>query len=233
VPKCEWLIWRSGEVSSSRNHEITKSYFTARFTLHEIRGTLKVRCAIIHYHELALKGRNRDVFEQQLLRNIREALRDLGVGRVEALQGRLKVSLPDEVPPASVGERLGRVFGISNFLLTEAVPLHLTQPDLETYLNMSAFVGRSKPEVLDNLVQAALRVQSRHPGQAHFLLVLRSDGEPVLEERKRAFRASAVAMGIPVYDENANAGRALAAMQAHELYLSARNAPAGGDRQHR
>ena len=41
------------------------------------------------------------------------------------------------------------------------------------------------------------------------------------------------ALAIPVYDENANAGRALAAMQAHELYLSARNAPAGGDQQRR
>jgi acyl-CoA synthetase (NDP forming) len=108
------------------------------------------------------------------------------------------------------------------------------RPDaLVMHLNMSAFVGRSKPEVLDNLVQAALRVQSRHPGQAHFLLVLRSDGEPVLEDRKRAFRASAVAMGIPVYDENANAGRALAAMQTHEMFLSARNSPAGGEQQRR
>jgi thiamine biosynthesis protein ThiI len=42
------------------------------------------------------------------------------------------VSWPDKVPPAIISERLGRVFGISNFLLTEAVPLHLTQPDLET-----------------------------------------------------------------------------------------------------
>src|SRR5206468_1200986 len=47
---------------------------------------------------------------------------------------------------------------------------------LVMHLNMSAFVGRSKPEVLDNLVKAALRVQEHYPGQAHFVLVLRSDG---------------------------------------------------------
>jgi acyl-CoA synthetase (NDP forming) len=99
------------------------------------------------------------------------------------------------------------------------------KPDtLVMHLNMSAFVGRTKPEVLDNLVQAALRVQARYPGQAHFVLVLRSDGEPALEERKRAFRASAVALGIPVYDEMANAGRALAALASHERFVHSRTA---------
>src|SRR5690349_10544108 len=97
------------------------------------------------------------------------------------------------------------------------------KPDaLVMHLNLSAFVGRTKPEVLDNLVQAALRVQARYPGQAHFVLVLRSDGEPVLEERRRAFRASAAALGVPVYDEIANAGRALAALAWHERFVQSR-----------
>ncbi|WP_447599147.1 tRNA uracil 4-sulfurtransferase ThiI [Nitrospira sp. Nam80] len=90
-----------------------------------------MRCAIIHYHELALKGRNRESFEQQLLRNIREAVRDVGVRRVEALRGRMRVTVPDGLPPDLIRERLSRVFGISNFLLTEAVDLNLSCPDLE------------------------------------------------------------------------------------------------------
>lgn len=93
---------------------------------------------------------------------------------------------------------------------------------LVMHLNMSAFVGRTRPEVLDNLVQAALRVQEHYPGLAHFLLVLRSDGDPSLEERKREFRAKAVALGVPVYDEMSNAGSALAALQAHERFLHSR-----------
>lgn len=97
-------------------------------------------------------------------------------------------------------------------------------PDaLVMHLNLSAFVGRTKKEVLDNLVDAALRVQARHPGKAHFVLVLRSDGEPTLEERKREFRARAVSLGIPVYDEMANAGHALAALQAHERFAQSRS----------
>jgi len=99
------------------------------------------------------------------------------------------------------------------------------KPDaLVMHLNMSAFVGRSKPEVLDNLVAAALRVQEKYPGQAHFVLVLRSDGEPALEERKREFRARAVALGVPVYDEIPNAGHALAALKAHERFVCSRSA---------
>jgi acyl-CoA synthetase (NDP forming) len=95
---------------------------------------------------------------------------------------------------------------------------------LVMHLNLSVFVGRTRDDVLDNLVQAALRVQERHPGQAHFVLVLRSDGDPELEERRRGFRAKAVALGIPVYDEIADAGQALAALAFHERFLHSRNA---------
>ena len=98
------------------------------------------------------------------------------------------------------------------------------RPDaLVMHLNMSAFVGRSKPEVLDNVAKAALRVQEHYPGQAHFVLVLRSDGDPPLEERKREFRARALALGIPVYDEIANAGHALAALQRFERFAHNRS----------
>ena len=94
---------------------------------------------------------------------------------------------------------------------------------LVMHLNMAPFLGRSKPEVLDNVVQAALRVQAHFPGQAHFVLVLRSDGEPRIEARKREFRDKAVALGIPVFDEMSNAGHALAALRAHENFVHARS----------
>jgi acyl-CoA synthetase (NDP forming) len=97
------------------------------------------------------------------------------------------------------------------------------KPDaLVMHLNLSAFVGRTRPEVLDNLVQAAMRVQEHYPGQAHFVLVLRSDGDPPLEQRKREFRDKAVALGVPVYDEMSNAGYALAALQTYEKFVRKR-----------
>jgi len=93
---------------------------------------------------------------------------------------------------------------------------------LVMHLNMAPFVGRSKPEVLDNVVQAALRVQAHFPGQAHFVLVLRSDGEPQIEARKREFRARAIELGIPVFDEINNAGHALTALRTHERFVQSR-----------
>lgn len=89
-----------------------------------------MRCVIVHYHELALKGRNRQYFEQHLVRNIRWALKGLGVKRVENLRSRIRVILPPGVPDEIVRDRLLRVFGIANFLMAGTVPLDLTHPDL-------------------------------------------------------------------------------------------------------
>ncbi|MCE3222186.1 MAG: putative Thiamine biosynthesis protein ThiI [Nitrospira sp.] len=89
-----------------------------------------MRCAIVHYHELALKGRNRDFFEQRLVRNLRLALRDLQIRRVESLQGRIRITIPDQISTDAVAERLRRTCGVANFLLTESVPLNLKHPDL-------------------------------------------------------------------------------------------------------
>jgi thiamine biosynthesis protein ThiI len=89
-----------------------------------------MRCAIIHYHELALKGRNRTFFEQQLVRNLRQALQDLRDTQVEALRGRVRITVPDNAADEMLQARLSRVFGVTNFLLTRSVPLSFRQPDL-------------------------------------------------------------------------------------------------------
>jgi acyl-CoA synthetase (NDP forming) len=128
------------------------------------------------------------------------------------------ITNPVDCPVGTLQQEEGRVAEkILDIIYGSAKPEALVM-----HLNMSAFVGRTKPEILDNLVQAALRVQEHYPGLAHFLLVLRSDGDPSLEERKREFRAKAVALGVPVYDEMSNAGSALAALQAHEQFLHSR-----------
>ena len=90
-----------------------------------------MRCVIVHYHELALKGRNRPYFENMLTGNIRRALKGTGVLRVDTLQGRLRVMLPEEVSWPTVRDRLARVFGISHVLLAHSVPLPLTDPNLQ------------------------------------------------------------------------------------------------------
>src|SRR6185295_816801 len=82
-----------------------------------------MRCAIIHYHELALKGRNRPYFQNRLVRHLRLVLKDLGIRRVDALPGRIRVIWPEEVPWDPVKTRLARVFGVAHFSLAHGIPL--------------------------------------------------------------------------------------------------------------
>ncbi|MBA2484820.1 MAG: tRNA 4-thiouridine(8) synthase ThiI [Nitrospira sp.] len=97
-----------------------------------------MHCAIVHYHELALKGRNRDFFEQRLVRNLRLALKDLRIRRVESLQGRIRITIPHHVSHDCVADRLSRTCGVANFLMTESVPLNLTTPDLAMLKQVAA-----------------------------------------------------------------------------------------------
>lgn len=128
------------------------------------------------------------------------------------------ITNPVDCPVGTLQQEEGRVAEkILDIIYSKGKPQAMVM-----HLNLSAFVGRTKPEVLDNLIAAAMRVQKQYPGQAHFVLVLRSDGEAQLEERKREFRAKAVALGVPVYDEMSNAGHALAALQAHERFVHSR-----------
>src|SRR5262249_61472703 len=87
-----------------------------------------MRCVIVHYHELALKGRNREYFEQHLVRNIRWALKGLGVKRVENLRSRIRVILPPGVPDEIVRDRLRPGFWIANFLIGPAGALVFSPP---------------------------------------------------------------------------------------------------------
>ena len=54
-----------------------------------------MKSIIVHYSEIALKGKNRPWFVSRLVRNIREATADLDVRQVRALQGRIEVVLAD------------------------------------------------------------------------------------------------------------------------------------------
>lgn len=93
---------------------------------------------------------------------------------------------------------------------------------LVMHLSMPAFSGRTKAEVLENLVMAALRAKSRYPGCGHFLLVLRSDGNPEIDLRKREFRDQAIALGIPVFDELEDAAKCLSAIRFYEKFVGSR-----------
>ena len=70
---------------------------------------------IVHYQEIALKGRNRPWFVERLVTNLRAALGDLEGTRVRAIMGRIEVTPGPHAAWDTVRERLGRVFGVANF----------------------------------------------------------------------------------------------------------------------
>ncbi len=70
---------------------------------------------VIHYKELALKGRNRPWFVQLLVRNLRVALADLDVESVRSSMGRVEVVLAPGAAFSEARDRIRRVFGIANF----------------------------------------------------------------------------------------------------------------------
>jgi thiamine biosynthesis protein ThiI len=70
---------------------------------------------IVHYQEIALKGRNRPWFVERLVSNIRAATVDLDVVKVRALMGRIElVHASDDAWP-ELCARLSRLPGIANF----------------------------------------------------------------------------------------------------------------------
>jgi len=75
---------------------------------------------VVHYKELALKGRNRPWFINLLVRNMKAALKDLRVRSVRSVMGRIEIDLEAGTLVDRVEDRLGRVFGIANFSLASS-----------------------------------------------------------------------------------------------------------------
>lgn len=70
---------------------------------------------LVHYDEIALKGRNRRRFENRLVAMIRDALQGVGPVRVRPTFGRILVDLDPGAAVDVCCERLPRVFGVSRF----------------------------------------------------------------------------------------------------------------------
>ena len=80
---------------------------------------------VVHYQELALKGKNRPWFVGRLVRNLRGAVSDLDVRAVRSLMGRIEIVLGPGATREDVGERIRHTFGIANFSYAGRTPLNL------------------------------------------------------------------------------------------------------------
>jgi len=80
---------------------------------------------VVHYQEIALKGKNRPWFLGRLVRNLRQALSDLEVVAVRALMGRIEVQLGPGTSREQAGERVRRTFGIANYSFARRTALDI------------------------------------------------------------------------------------------------------------
>ena len=80
---------------------------------------------VVHYQEIALKGKNRPWFMGRLVRNLRAAVADLDVRSVRALMGRIEIVLGPGASAEAVGDRIRRTFGVANFSYAGRTPLDL------------------------------------------------------------------------------------------------------------
>jgi tRNA uracil 4-sulfurtransferase len=82
-----------------------------------------MKSIVIHYQEIALKGKNRPWFIARLVRNIRQATEDLDIQDVRVLMGRIELVLRPAASWEAVRDRLRDVFGIGNFARAGRAPL--------------------------------------------------------------------------------------------------------------
>ena len=80
---------------------------------------------VVHYQEIALKGKNRPWFLGRLVRNLRRALSDLDIADVRSLMGRIEIRLGTGTSRDTAAERVGRTFGIANFSFARRTVLDL------------------------------------------------------------------------------------------------------------
>ena len=107
---------------------------------------------VVHYKELALKGRNRPWFVQTLVRNLKVALAGLDIVAIRSIMGRIEIELGRGASWSDARDRVRHVFGIANF----------------------SHAGRG-PHDFDSLADAILRdLGDRHP-QSFRVRARRSD----------------------------------------------------------
>nr|WP_290668621.1 tRNA uracil 4-sulfurtransferase ThiI [Ardenticatena sp.] len=112
---------------------------------------------VLHYHEIGLKGGNRDFFERRLKRNVEAVLRSLGAPNVKRLRGRMLVRSmrPEHVPEALT--RLQKVFGLATISVAAEV-----EPTLDALAVAAVAQARVHPPA-ETFAVRAKRAEKHYP----------------------------------------------------------------------
>ncbi|MEA2432827.1 MAG: tRNA uracil 4-sulfurtransferase [Actinomycetota bacterium] len=95
---------------------------------------------IAHFHEIGLKGRNRDFFETQLARNLKRALRGTGYSKLRRGFGRMVVDFDEGALMDEAAERAARVFGVAYIGVGKRI-----EPDLDQMTSVALELLKAEP----------------------------------------------------------------------------------------
>ena len=126
------------------------------------------------------------------------------------------VANPIDTPVATLQQDGGRV-------ARQIIDLVYAQgrPDaIALHLNMSSFQGRGGVDPVDGIFGFVADAMAANPGAAHMMVAFRTDGDPGLEERKRAYRETARKIHVPLFDEIPELAKALAVVAHLERQLA-------------
>jgi thiamine biosynthesis protein ThiI len=99
---------------------------------------LPARDVLVRFHEVALKGKNRPVFINQLVSNVRRATLGLGVKKVWAGRMLIRMSLDEGTDWEPVRDRIQHVFGGVKFALA-----HRVEPDYDAIASLVTEIADS------------------------------------------------------------------------------------------
>ena len=125
---------------------------------------MKVTAFLIKYGEIAIKGKNRYMFEDALMKQIRHAMAPVGDFKVRKESGRMFVEAQDEFDYDEAVEALQRVFGIVGIcpmIIEENKDMELTikvtlKPEIELGEYKGLSVEKKEAVVEDADVDAAV-----------------------------------------------------------------------------
>lgn len=116
---------------------------------------------IIHYSEIGLKGNNRKIFENKLIKNIKAHINQLGSFKLVHLHDRFLIEQQNDSDISKIKTALLHVFGIANFSFANSIPL-----DFEEIKKQAITIARENEfttfAIKTNRVNKKFKISSQH-----------------------------------------------------------------------